>query len=174
MAVKEILTEPNKILRQISKPVENVTKNEQILMDDMLDTMYHANGIGLAAIQIGIPKRIIVMDISKKDEKKNPLYFVNPIIKNKNKDLSTYEEGCLSVPNQFAEVDRPATCEVEYLDYNGEKKLLKADGLLATCIQHEMDHLDGILFIDYLSKLKKSMIIKKLAKQKKSSEALVI
>ncbi len=174
MAVKEILTEPNKILRQISKPVENVTKNEQILMDDMLDTMYHANGIGLAAIQIGIPKRIIVMDISKKDEKKNPLYFVNPIIKNKNKDLSTYEEGCLSVPNQFAEVDRPATCEVEYLDYNGEKKLLKADGLLATCIQHEMDHLEGILFIDYLSKLKKSMIIKKLSKQKKSSDALVI
>ena len=174
MAVKEILTEPNKILRQVSKPVEKVTKNEQILMDDMLETMYHANGIGLAAIQIGIPKRIIVMDISKKDGEKNPMYFVNPIIKNRNKDLSTYEEGCLSVPNQFAEVDRPATCEVEYLDYNGEKKLLKANGLLATCIQHEMDHLEGILFIDYLSKLKKSIIIKKLSKQKKSSEALVI
>tara|TARA_B100000287_G_scaffold434604_1_gene499534 strand:- start:459 stop:983 length:525 start_codon:yes stop_codon:yes gene_type:complete len=174
MAVKEILTEPNKILRQVSKPVVKVTKDEQTLMDDMLETMYHANGIGLAAIQIGIPKRIIVMDISKKDEKKSPMYFVNPIIKNKNKDLSTYEEGCLSVPNQFAEVDRPATCEIEYLDYNGEKKLLKANGLLATCIQHEMDHLEGILFIDYLSKLKKSMIIKKLSKQKKSSEALVI
>ena len=174
MAVKEILTEPNKILRQVSKPVEKVTKNEQILMDDMLETMYHANGIGLAAIQIGIPKRIIVMDISKKDGDKNPMYFVNPIIKNRNKDMSTYEEGCLSVPNQFAEVDRPATCEVEYLDYNGEKKLLKANGLLATCIQHEMDHLEGILFIDYLSKLKKSIIIKKLSKQKKSSEALVI
>ncbi len=174
MAVKEILTEPNKILRQVSKPVEKVTKNEQILMDDMLETMYHANGIGLAAIQIGIPKRIIVMDISKKDGEKNPMYFVNPIIKNRNKDMSTYEEGCLSVPNQFAEVDRPATCEVEYLDYNGEKKLLKANGLLATCIQHEMDHLEGILFIDYLSKLKKSIIIKKLSKQKKSSEALVI
>jgi peptide deformylase len=143
-------------------------------MDDMLDTMYHANGIGLAAIQIGIPKRIIVMDIAKKDEEKNPMYFVNPVIKNKNKDLSTYEEGCLSVPNQFAEVDRPATCEVEYLNYHGEKKILKAEGLLATCIQHEMDHLEGILFIDYLSKLKKSMIIKKLSKQKKSSEALVI
>ena len=114
------------------------------------------------------------MDISKKEDKKNPMYFVNPVIKNKNKDLSTYEEGCLSVPNQFAEVDRPATCEVEFLDYNGEKKILKASGLLATCIQHEMDHLEGILFIDYLSKLKKSMIIKKLSKQKKSSEALVI
>ena len=174
MAIKEILTEPNKTLRQVSKPVEKVTKHEQQLMDDMLDTMYNANGIGLAAIQIGVPKRIIVMDIAKKDEKKNPMYFVNPIIKNKNKDLSTYEEGCLSVPNQFAEVDRPATCEIEYLDYNGDKKLLKANGLLATCIQHEMDHLEGILFIDYLSKLKKSMIIKKLSKQKKSSEALVI
>ena len=174
MAIKEILTEPNKILRQISKSVEKVTKEEQKLMDDMLETMYQANGIGLAAIQIGVPKRIIVMDIAKKDEKKNPMYFVNPIIKNKTKDLSTYEEGCLSVPNQFAEVDRPATCEVEYLDYNGEKKILKATGLLATCIQHEMDHLQGILFIDYLSKLKKSMIIKKLSKQKKSSEAQVI
>ena len=174
MAVKEILTEPNKILRQVSKPVEKVTKDEQVLMDDMLETMYHANGIGLAAIQIGVPKRIIVMDIAKKDEKKNPMYFVNPIIKNKNKELSTYEEGCLSVPNQFAEVDRPAKCEIEYLDYNGDKKLLKANGLLATCIQHEMDHLEGILFIDYLSKLKKSIIIKKLSKQKKSSETLVI
>ena len=174
MAIKEILTEPNKTLRQVSKPVEKVTKHEQQLMDDMLDTMYNANGIGLAAIQIGVPKRIIVMDIAKKDEKKNPMYFVNPVIKNKNKDLSTYEEGCLSVPNQFAEVDRPATCEIEYLDYNGDKKLLKASGLLATCIQHEMDHLEGILFIDYLSKLKKSMIIKKLSKQKKSSEALII
>ena len=174
MAVREILTEPNKILRQVSKPVDKVTKEEQLLMDDMLETMYNANGIGLAAIQIGIPKRIIVMDISKKEEKQNPMYFVNPIIKNKNKDQATYEEGCLSVPNQFAEVDRPATCEVEYLDYNGEKKFLKATGLLATCIQHEMDHLEGILFIDYLSKLKKSMIIKKLSKQKKGSDALVI
>tara|TARA_B100002051_G_scaffold180543_1_gene170974 strand:- start:69 stop:593 length:525 start_codon:yes stop_codon:yes gene_type:complete len=174
MAVKQILTEPNKVLRQISKPVDKVTKQDQILMDDMLDTMYHANGIGLAAIQIGIPKRIIVMDIAKKDEKKNPMYFVNPIIKNKNNDLSTYEEGCLSVPDQFAEVDRPSICEVEYLDYNGEKKILKATGLLATCIQHEMDHLEGILFIDHLSKLKKSMIIKKLSKQKKSSEAVII
>ena len=161
-------------MRQVSKPVEKVTKEEQILMDDMLETMYDANGIGLAAIQIGIPKRIIVMDIAKKDEDKKPMYFVNPVIKNKNKDLSTYEEGCLSVPNQFAEVDRPSTCTVEYLDYNGEKKILEANELLATCIQHEMDHLEGILFIDYLSKLKKSMIIKKLSKHKKNSETLVI
>ena len=174
MTIKVIITEPNKILRQVSQPVPKVTKQEQLLMDDMLETMYHANGIGLAAIQIGVPKRIIVMDISKKEEKKNPMYFVNPVIKTKNKNLSTYEEGCLSVPDQFAEVERPSTCEIEYLDYNGEKRFIKANGLLATCIQHEMDHLEGILFIDYLSKLKKSMIIKKLTKQRKSSEALVI
>ena len=166
MAVKTILTEPNKLLRQISKNVEVVGKEEQQLMDDMLETMYAANGIGLAAIQIGIPKRIIVMDISKDENKKEPRFFVNPQIKNRDELKSTYEEGCLSVPNQFAEIDRPSKCEVEYLDYNGVKKNLKAEGLLATCIQHEMDHLDGILFIDYLSKLKKSMIIKKLSKNK--------
>ena len=166
MTVKTILTEPNKLLRQISKPVEKVGKEEQKLMDDMLDTMYSANGIGLAAIQIGVPKRIIVMDISKDESQKEPRFFVNPVIKNKDVLKSTYEEGCLSVPNQFAEIDRPKKCEVEYLDYDGEKKLLKAEGLLATCIQHEMDHLEGILFIDYLSKLKKSMIIKKLSKNK--------
>ena len=166
MAVKTIITEPNKLLRQISKPVDSVGKDEQNLMDDMLETMYAANGIGLAAIQIGVPKRIIVMDISKEENKKEPRYFVNPIIINKDKLKSTYEEGCLSVPNQFAEIDRPKNCDVEYLDYNGEKKLLKAEGLLATCIQHEIDHLEGVLFIDYLSKLKKSMIIKKLSKNK--------
>ena len=166
MTIKTILTEPNKLLRQVSKPVKKVGKEEQKLMDDMLETMYEANGIGLAAIQVGIPKRIIVMDISKNENKKEPLYFVNPVIKNKDIIKSTYEEGCLSVPNQFAEIDRPKNCEIEYLDYNGEKKLLKAEGLLATCIQHEMDHLEGILFIDYLSKLKKSMIIKKLSKNK--------
>ena len=135
-------------------------------MDDMLDTMYDAPGIGLAAIQIGVPKRIIVMDISRDENKKEPRYFVNPIIKNKNEEKAKYEEGCLSVPDQFAEIERPSACELEYLDYDGKKQLLKADGLLATCIQHEMDHLDGILFIDYLSKLKKSMIIKKLSKTK--------
>ena len=166
MAVKTILTEPNKLLRQISKDVEVVNIEEQQLMNDMLETMYAAKGIGLAAIQIGIPKRIIVMDISKDENKKEPRFFVNPQIKNRDELKSTYEEGCLSVPNQFAEIDRPSKCEVEYLDYNGVKKNLKAEGLLATCIQHEMDHLDGILFIDYLSKLKKSMIIKKLSKNK--------
>jgi len=166
MTIRPILTEPNKILRQVSQPVDNVGDEERKLMKDMLETMYDANGIGLAAIQIGIPKRIIVMDLSKDGKKKEPRYFVNPIIKNKNEQKNTYEEGCLSVPNQFAEIDRPSRCEVEYLDFNGDKKILKADGLLATCIQHEMDHLEGILFIDYLSKLKKSMIIKKLSKNK--------
>ena len=169
MTVRTILTEPNKILRQISQPVESVGKEEQLLMDDMLETMYAANGIGLAAIQVGIPKRIIVMDISKDENKKEPMYFVNPVIKNKNPVKSTYEEGCLSVPNQFAEIDRPSKCDIEFLDYNGNKKTISAEGLFATCIQHEMDHLEGILFIDHLSKLKKSMILKKLSKLKSNS-----
>ena len=172
MAVKTILTEPNKVLRQVSKNVDKVGDEERALMDDMLDTMYDAPGIGLAAIQIGAPKRIIVMDISRDEDKKEPRYFVNPIIKKKNEEKAKYEEGCLSVPDQFAEIERPNTCEVEYLDYYGKKQLLKADGLLATCIQHEMDHLEGILFIDYLSKLKKSMIIKKLSKIKVNRKIL--
>ena len=170
MSVKKILTEPNKLLRQVSNNVEKVGNEERALMDDMIDTMYDAPGIGLAAIQIGVPKRIIVMDISRDENKKEPRYFVNPVIKNKNEEKAKYEEGCLSVPDQFAEIERPNTCEVEYLDYNGKKQILKADGLLATCIQHEMDHLEGILFIDYLSKLKKSMIIKKLSKIKVNRE----
>ncbi|WP_415304086.1 peptide deformylase [Candidatus Pelagibacter sp. Uisw_090] len=170
MSVKKILIEPNKLLRQVSEPVEKVGDEERALMDDMLDTMYDAPGIGLAAIQIGVPKRIIVMDIGRDENKKEPRYFVNPVIKNKNEDKAKYEEGCLSVPDQFAEIERPNRCEVEYLDYDGKKQLLRADGLLATCIQHEMDHLEGILFIDYLSKLKKSMIIKKLSKIKVNRE----
>ena len=132
MTIRTIITEPDKLLRQVSKPVSKVGKKEQELMTDMLETMYAANGIGLAAIQIGIPQRIIVMDICKEENKKEPRFFVNPIIKNKDPFKATYEEGCLSVPNQFAEVDRPSKCEVEYLDYNGNKQLLKADGLLAT------------------------------------------
>ena len=170
MTVKKILIEPNKLLRQISKSVDKVGDAERTLMDDMLDTMYDAPGIGLAAIQIGVPKRIIVMDIGGEENKREPRYFVNPVIKNKNEEKAKYEEGCLSVPDQFAEIERPNTCEVEYLDYDGKKQILKAGGLLATCIQHEMDHLEGILFIDYLSKLKKSMIIKKLSKIKVNRE----
>ncbi len=124
MAIRTIITEPNKLLRQVSKPVEAVGSEEQKLMNDMLDTMYDANGIGLAAIQIGVPKRIIVMDISKDENKKEPRYFVNPVIKNKDPLKATYEEGCLSVPNQFAEIDRPSKCEVEYLDFDQETKLM--------------------------------------------------
>ena len=174
MAIKTVLTEPNNILRQISNPVDHVGEEEQKLMDDMLETMYAAPGIGLAAIQIGIPKRIIIMDISREKENKNPLHFVNPEIVWKADEDKIYEEGCLSVPNQFAEINRPKECHVKYLDYFGQPQLLKAEGLLATCIQHEIDHLEGILFIDYLSKLKKTMIIKKLSKQKGKSERIVV
>ena len=174
MTIRTILTEPNSILRQVSQAVEEVSNAERELMKDMLETMYAAHGIGLAAIQIGVPKRIIVLDISKKENEKNPMYFVNPVIKNQNSNLSTYEEGCLSVPNIFVEVDRPSACEVEYLDYNGEKKILKVEGLLATCIQHECDHLDGKLMLDYLSKLRKTMILKKLSKQKVKSARIIV
>ena len=169
MTIQKILTEPNKVLRQISSKVENVDKDIQKLMDDLLDTLYAAPGIGLAAIQIGIPKRVIVIDLSRDEKKRNPMYFVNPEIVWKSENQSTYEEGCLSVPNQFAEIDRPKKCHLRYLDYNGNQKEIQAEGLLATCIQHEIDHLEGVLFIDYLSKLKKSMIIKKLSKQKKGN-----
>ena len=174
MTLKRIIKVPNPFLSKKVLPVEKITDDIRKLLDDMLETMYHAKGIGLAAIQVGVPKRIIVMDIGNREKEKKPMYFVNPIIKNKNSECSTYEEGCLSVPNQFAEVDRPSTCEVEYLDYNGNKKILKATGLLSTCIQHEMDHLEGVLFIDYLSKLKKTMIIKKLSKQKNKSDRIVV
>ena len=179
MTIRKILIEPNKILREKSLIVENVDKDIQQLMDDMLETLYAAPGIGLAAIQVGVAKRVIVMDINRdrdkdKEPKKNPMYFVNPEIVWKSEDKFTYEEGCLSVPNQFAEIDRPKQCHVKHLDYNGHPQELKADGLLSTCIQHEIDHLEGILFIDYLSKLKKEMIIKKLSKQTKESVERIV
>ena len=140
----------------------------------MLETMYAAPGIGLAAVQIGILKRLIVIDISKDQEKKNPLFLINPEIIFKSKKTSIHEEGCLSLPGHFAEIERPAECEINFIDYNGKKKEIKADGLLSTCIQHEIDHLDGVLFIDYLSKLKKDMIIKKLVKHKKELNKIVL
>ena len=174
MALKEIKILPDKILREKSKPVEKVNNEIRKLMDDMLQTMYEAPGIGLAAIQIGIPKRVVVMDLSKDKEKKDPFYFVNPEIVWKSENLVSYEEGCLSIPNQFAEIDRPEKCHVKFLDYFGKQQLIKADGLFSTCIQHEIDHLNGILFIDYLSKLKKNMIIKKLSKQKKELERVIV
>ena len=174
MALREILTEPNEILRQKSLNVEKVDGDLQKLMDDMLETMYAAPGIGLAAIQVGVHKRVIVLDLARKDEPKNPMYFVNPEIIKKSENNSIYEEGCLSVPGQFAEIVRPDKCHIKYLDYFGQPKELIAEDMLATCIQHEIDHLEGILFIDYLSKLKKSMIIKKLSKQKKENPNRIV
>ena len=174
MTIRTILTEPNSILRQVSEPVEEVGNDERELMKDMLETMYAANGIGLAAIQIGVPKRVIVLDIAPKDKPKNPMFFVNPEIIETSRNISTYEEGCLSVPGQFAEINRPEKCHIKYLDYYGQPKELRAEGMLATCIQHEIDHLEGILFIDYLSKLKKSMIVKKLSRQKKQIDRIVV
>ena len=173
MAIKKILIEPDPILRKKCQPIEKVSQEERRLMDDMLETMYKAPGIGLAAIQIGILKRLIVIDISK-DEKKNPLFLVNPKITFRSKKTSVYEEGCLSLPGHFAEIERPEECHVDYIDYDGKEKKIEANGLLATCIQHEVDHLNGILFIDYLSKLKKDMIIKKLVKHKKEINKIVL
>ena len=172
--MRKILIEPDPILRKKCSPLEKVDDQTRKLMKDMLETMYKAPGIGLAAIQIGILKRIVVIDISKDEEKKSPLFLVNPEIIFRSKNTSVYEEGCLSLPGQFAEIERPAECHLKYLDFDGKTKELKADGLLSTYIQHEVDHLNGILFIDYLSKLKKNMIIKKLLKQRKTSQRIVV
>ena len=172
--LRKILTEPDPILRKKCEPLEKVDTDIKKLMDDMLETMYAAPGIGLAAVQVGILKRLVVIDISKGEEKKQPIFLINPQIIHRSKKTSVYEEGCLSLPGQFAEIERPAECTIKYIDYNGKEKDLKADGLLATCIQHEVDHLNGILFIDYLSKLKKDMIIKKLVKQKKGIERVIV
>ena len=172
--LRKILTEPDPIPRKKCEPLEKVDTETKKLMDDMLETMYAAPGIGLAAIQVGILKRLVVIDISKGEEEKKPMFLINPQIIHRSKKTSIYEEGCLSLPGQFAEIERPAECTLKYIDYNGKEKELKADGLLATCIQHEVDHLNGILFIDYLSKLKKDMAIKKLVKQKKGIERVIV
>ena len=174
MYKRKIVIEPDPILRQKSENLEKVDDDLRRLLDDMLETMYSAPGIGLAAVQIGILKRLIVIDISKEKEKKNPLFLINPEIISKSKNTSIYEEGCLSLPGHFAEIERPAECQVKYIDYDGKKKEIKANGLLSTCIQHELDHLDGILFIDYLSKLKRDMILKKLVKHKKELNKIVL
>ncbi len=171
---KKILIEPDPILRKKCEPLDKVDDSVRKLMNDMLETMYAAPGIGLAAVQIGILKKLVVIDISKEEEKKNPLFLINPEIVYKSNQTSVYEEGCLSLPGQFAEIERPSECTLNYIDYDGKKKELKAKGLLATCIQHEVDHLNGILFIDYLSKLKKDMIIKKLVKHKKEIKRVIV
>ena len=174
MAIKEIITIPNEILKKVSEPLEKVGINEKKLITELFETMYHFNGIGLAAVQVGILKRVLVVDVSNKDEKKKPITLINPVIKKLSNDTSVYEEGCLSIPETFIEIERPKICEVEYIDEKGQKKDLKCDGLLSTCVQHEINHLDGKLIIDHLSKLKKDFIIKKISKIKKSSGRIVV
>ena len=174
MYPRKIIVEPDPILRKKSEPLELVNDDTKKLLDDMLKTMYAAPGIGLAAVQIGILKRIIVIDISKKEEEKKPIFLINPEIIFQSKKTSLFEEGCLSIPGHFAEIERPANCKVKYINYEGIQAELNAEGLLSTCIQHEIDHLNGVLFIDYLSKLKKDMIIKKLKKQKKEIDKAVL
>jgi peptide deformylase len=169
MALREILVVPDPVLKQVSAPVAAVDDGLRALMDDMLETMYAAPGIGLAAIQIGVPKRVIVMDIARQDEPKAPRYFVNPQILWASEETVPYEEGCLSVPEIYDEVERPARVKLRYLNYQGETIEEEADGLYAVCIQHEMDHLDGVLFIDHLSRLKREQAVKKVKKQAKAA-----
>ena len=174
MTVKKLITVPDEVLRKKSQNIQKVGDDDKKLIKDLFETMYHHKGIGLAAIQVGIPKRIIVLDVIQKDEQKKPLCFINPIIKNLSDEKSKYEEGCLSIPNTFIEIERPKTCIVEYIDIDGKKKNMECDNLLSTCIQHEINHLDGKLIIDFLSKLKKDLIIKKLSKTRQNTDRIVV
>jgi peptide deformylase len=167
MAVRDILIIPDKRLRKVSEPVKAIDAGIRKLVDDMFETMYDAPGIGLAAIQIGTPKRVVTMDLAKKDDPRNPQVFVNPEVVWSSDDKATYEEGCLSIPEYYDDVERPAQVKVKYLDLEGQAHEVEANGLLATCLQHEIDHLNGILFIDYLSKLKRDRVLKKFAKAAK-------
>ena len=169
MAIREILVVPNPVLKQVSQPVAKVDDALRALMDDMLETMYDAPGIGLAAIQIGVPKRVIVMDLAGQDEEKAPRYFVNPEILWSSDDTAPYEEGCLSVPEIYDEVERPARVKLKYLNYDGQEVVEDAEGLFAVCIQHEMDHLEGVLFIDHLSRLKRDRAVAKVKKQARAA-----
>ena len=164
MTIKPLIILPDPLLRQQSKPVETVDSEIQRLADDMLETMYDAPGIGLAAIQVGVPRRMLVIDLSRDDEENKPQVFINPEILKVSDDVSTYEEGCLSIPDYYAEVERPASLTVGYVDRDGKQQTVEADGLLATCLQHEIDHLNGVLFIDHISRLKRDMVIKKFTK----------
>ena len=174
MSIKNIITVPDETLKKISQPLEKVTSDEKKLISDLFETMYYSKGIGLAAVQVGILKRIIVIDISNKEEEKKPMSFINPIIKKVSDETSIYEEGCLSIPDTFIEIQRPKICEVEYIDLNGKKQNIKCDGLLSTCVQHEINHLDGKLIIDHLSKLKRDFIIKKISKAKKNPDRIIV
>jgi len=170
MTVRPIITAPDPRLQAVSTDVEKVDEDIRKLIDDMADSMYEADGIGLAAVQIGVAKRVIVIDLDQKEGRKNPRAFINPKILWASDEMAVFEEGCLSVPEIWDDVERPARIRCEYLDRDGNKQLLEADGMLATCLQHEMDHLNGVLFIDHLSRLKRSMAIKKLTKAKKLKE----
>jgi peptide deformylase len=170
MTVRPILTAPDPRLKAVSTDVEAVDSAIRTLIDDMADSMYAADGIGLAAVQIGVAKRVVVIDLDQKDGKKNPVAYINPKIVWASDELASFEEGCLSVPEIWDDVERPARIKCEYLDRDGKVQVLEADGMLATCLQHEMDHLNGVLFIDHLSRLKRSMAVKKLTKLKKLSE----
>ena len=167
MPVREILILPDKRLRLVSKPVAKIDAATKKLVEDMFETMYDAPGIGLAAIQVGEPRRVVTMDLAKKDEPKEPQVFINPELVSKSDDKNTHEEGCLSIPEYYEEVERPAAVKIRYLDLDGRQHEIDAEGLLATCIQHEIDHLDGVLFIDHISKLKRDRVIKKFTKAAK-------
>jgi len=167
MTIKPLIILPDPILRQASKPIETVDGDVKKLAADMLETMYDAPGIGLAAIQIGVPRRMLVLDVSKEGDDKAPLVFINPEVVASSDERSVYEEGCLSIPDYYAEVERPAKITVRHLDAEGRAQVTEADGLLATCLQHEIDHLNGILFIDHISKLKREMVIRKFTKAAK-------
>jgi peptide deformylase len=171
MAVREIITLPDKRLRLVSEPVKRIDAGIRKLVEDLFETMYDAPGIGLAAIQIGVPKRVVTMDLSKKDEQHQPLVFLNPEVTWTSAEKTTYEEGCLSIPEYYEEVERPAQVKVKYLGLDGSEHEIEASGLLATCLQHEIDHINGVLFIDYISKLKRDRIIKKFAKAARKVEA---
>lgn len=171
MTIKPLILLPDAILREVSRPVETVDDELRRLADDMLETMYDAPGIGLAAIQIGVPKRLLVIDLSKEGEEKQPQVFINPEILTSSDERSVYEEGCLSIPDYYAEVERPATITVKHLDRGGKERQFEAEGLLATCLQHEIDHLNGVLFIDHISRLKRDMVVKKFTKLAKGRTA---
>jgi len=174
MSIREIITVPDETLKKISEPIEKLGVNEKKLISDLFETMYNSNGIGLAAVQVGILKRILVVDVSSKEDEKKPICFINPIVKKVSEKMSVYEEGCLSIPDTFIEIERPQICEVEYVDINGKIITKEFDGLLSTCVQHEINHLDGKLIIDHLSKLKKDMIIKKISKLKKNPDRIIV
>jgi peptide deformylase len=164
MTIKPLIILPDPLLRQVSQPVERVDSELTQLVDDMLETMYEAPGIGLAAVQVGVPRRLLVIDLAKEGEEPAPLVFINPKVIRSSGERSTYEEGCLSIPDYYAEVERPASITVTSLDRTGKEVTTEADGLLATCLQHEIDHLDGVLFIDHISRLKREMVIKRFTK----------